>query len=636
MKKFTLTRVLAMILCISILLTSLPTIALAFKDFQVEVTKDNAPLREGYYESEDVIRRLEKGTILTVVGEQWNWRFNLWYKIKGGGYIYSGNVKEIHVHNYKFKKYESLHPHLASYECSCGSGYCSTETKKVKGCEECYPHVHDYKFKRYESLHPHLASYECSCGSGYCSTETQKVDDCEECYPHQHDYQHVGYESQHPHLAKYECDCGSGYCTDETIKDRTCEICYPVSEVKQPEHEHAYTYVGREATHPHRKKFVCNCGESYKEESNVNFEGCKVCELENYGGDELVQDLYRHTCEFEFTGEYQKSHPHYAITSCIICGAESINKYVCDVVNSCFECTFEQSTNIDKHLPKPFNIYNFETNEVVTLSEEQIAVVFSGSDVAHFGLDACGLAPGVGAVCDGVNVAYYLIEGKYVDAGLSAISLIPFAGLVTGAGKVIKKSGALIIEGSGKLFSKLTRKKIVATITNTDSLSAVGEAIYKGVSKNSTKYLKTVANISNNVDLPLEKVFFNDEVLLSGKYTGVITSPAGLKYITGSESGHRITHILERHCPTTVIANPKLTKKASNLFSVDEKKIFDIIDDAYVNYKPIPVPEKTTRKHVTYDYDLGYVIGTQGETKIRIAYESDIKTKKIVTAFPIN
>ena len=161
--------------------------AYAFNNFEVEVIKDKAPLREGYYESKDIIKRYPKGTVLTVVGEKKNLWGNLWYKISGGGYIYSENVKKVtkkHECKFKFTKYGTMHPHLAEYECSCGSGYCGLEGNKVKGCKECYPHECNFKFVRYGTMHPHLAEYECSCGVGYCGLEANKVEGCEECYPH--------------------------------------------------------------------------------------------------------------------------------------------------------------------------------------------------------------------------------------------------------------------------------------------------------------------------------------------------------------------------------------------------------------------------------------------------------------------
>jgi len=272
----------------------------AFSNFDVEVIKDNAPLRDGYYESEKVIKRYSKGTVITVVGEKRNLWGNLWYKIKGGGYIYSENVKKTtkkHEHSYKLVKYENAHPHYANYECSCGSGYCGTDTKKVNGCSQCYPHEHSYKLVKYESAHPHYANYECSCGSGYCGKETTKKNGCSQCYPHEHSYKLVNYESAHPHYANYECSCGSGYCGKETTKKNGCSQCYP--------HEHSYKLVNYESAHPHYANYECSCGSGYCGKETKKMSGCDKC--------------YEHECSYELV-DYEEAHPHYAIYECS-CGS---------------------------------------------------------------------------------------------------------------------------------------------------------------------------------------------------------------------------------------------------------------------------------------------------------------------------
>ncbi|WP_285593543.1 DUF6531 domain-containing protein [Actinomycetospora sp. NBRC 106378] len=53
---------------------------------------------------------------------------------------------------------------------------------------------------------------------------------------------------------------------------------------------------------------------------------------------------------------------------------------------------------------------------------------FSWSDLGHAALDVAGLVPVVGEVADGANAAWYTAEGDYLNAGLSAAAMIPFAG----------------------------------------------------------------------------------------------------------------------------------------------------------------------------------------------------------------
>ena len=61
----------------------------------------------------------------------------------------------------------------------------------------------------------------------------------------------------------------------------------------------------------------------------------------------------------------------------------------------------------------------------------------------HTILDVLGLIPVIGDPADAVSAAWYSAEGDWVDAGLSAASLIPFAGDALGAGKLIGRAGRL-------------------------------------------------------------------------------------------------------------------------------------------------------------------------------------------------
>jgi hypothetical protein len=60
-------------------------------------------------------------------------------------------------------------------------------------------------------------------------------------------------------------------------------------------------------------------------------------------------------------------------------------------------------------------------------------------DGVHNALDIAGLIPGVGEIADGTNGLIYLAEGDRVNAGISAASMIPFAGWGVTAGKAAKK-----------------------------------------------------------------------------------------------------------------------------------------------------------------------------------------------------
>jgi hypothetical protein len=66
------------------------------------------------------------------------------------------------------------------------------------------------------------------------------------------------------------------------------------------------------------------------------------------------------------------------------------------------------------------------------------------SEIGHGALDIIGLIPVVGEVADGINAAWYLAEGDYTNAALSAAAMIPFAGwAATGAKTALKGADAL-------------------------------------------------------------------------------------------------------------------------------------------------------------------------------------------------
>ncbi len=56
--------------------------------------KDDVPVRNRPYSPEKIIKKLPKGTKVTVVASGTNSAGNLWYKLKDGTWIFSGNLKK--------------------------------------------------------------------------------------------------------------------------------------------------------------------------------------------------------------------------------------------------------------------------------------------------------------------------------------------------------------------------------------------------------------------------------------------------------------------------------------------------------------------------------------------------------------
>jgi hypothetical protein len=81
------------------------------------------------------------------------------------------------------------------------------------------------------------------------------------------------------------------------------------------------------------------------------------------------------------------------------------------------------------------------------------------SDVGHTGLDVLGFVPGLGEAADVANAAWYVSEAKYLDAGLSLVSVIPVVGDVIGkGGKLAKRLGG---DAAQKLLQALERVDVV-------------------------------------------------------------------------------------------------------------------------------------------------------------------------------
>lgn len=61
------------------------------------------------------------------------------------------------------------------------------------------------------------------------------------------------------------------------------------------------------------------------------------------------------------------------------------------------------------------------------------------AEVGHTILDVVGMIPVVGEIADGINAVWYLAEGDYLNAALSAAALVPFAGAAATGAKLIGK-----------------------------------------------------------------------------------------------------------------------------------------------------------------------------------------------------
>jgi len=101
-------------------------------------------------------------------------------------------------------------------------------------------------------------------------------------------------------------------------------------------------------------------------------------------------------------------------------------------------------------------------------------------DGLQFTLDVIGLIPGAGELADGANALISLLRGNYVDAALSAGSMIPFAGWGSTAAKFTKKA----VKAADTLGTAARDADVVfdageAIVKNADELADAGESAYK-------------------------------------------------------------------------------------------------------------------------------------------------------------
>ncbi len=123
---------------------------------------------------------------------------------------------------------------------------------------------------------------------------------------------------------------------------------------------------------------------------------------------------------------------------------------------------------------------------------------------------------------------------------------------------------------------------------------------------------ETIAHVAQQ-----EERLFN----LIKQVDGTYRSPAGLIYGEDPKFGNRIYHVLEH---MKEIPN----KRYHTLFNTTEDKLFGLLDEAWLKKGP-----QLANDLGTYVIDMGKVIGTQGETAIRIVTKQS--TSQILTAYPV-
>ncbi|MEO8327491.1 MAG: hypothetical protein ABI618_16690, partial [Nitrospirota bacterium] len=102
----------------------------------------------------------------------------------------------------------------------------------------------------------------------------------------------------------------------------------------------------------------------------------------------------------------------------------------------------------------------------------------------HAALDIVGGIPGIGKVTDGLNSLIYLNKGRYLEAGISALSMIPVVGDFA---KIGLKIGKEILGKSGEKLVKEIAEEVVEKVVKATVIVEMVEETLEQVSKEATQ-----------------------------------------------------------------------------------------------------------------------------------------------------
>ncbi len=176
--------------------------------------------------------------------------------------------------------------------------------------------------------------------------------------------------------------------------------------------------------------------------------------------------------------------------------------------------------------------------------------------------------------------------------------------VVIGAGAAVAKVASKVprlLKLAGKLKGKVALRRAVGAGEAEVSASRGGPPTTKRASPPPRKEPKVeVAAVDPSPPLPW-------------------TSPAGLVYTANSREGSRIKHVLAHTRPDT-------SKPLHSVFNTQGGSALDLVDEAWLK-------RGTEIRPGVFEVDMNRVVGTVGETKIRLVVKPG--TQEITTAFPI-
>ena len=114
----------------------------------------------------------------------------------------------------------------------------------------------------------------------------------------------------------------------------------------------------------------------------------------------------------------------------------------------------KQSGNSNNYILDPGKEQIRKQKELEVKKAKEYTKYEAIADRVHTVLDYLGFLPGIGDIADLINAAWYFADGKYLDAALSAIAIVPIIG---SAAAVTLKTGFKTI---GKGYTKLLGKGV--------------------------------------------------------------------------------------------------------------------------------------------------------------------------------
>ena len=160
-------------------------------------------------------------------------------------------------------------------------------------------------------------------------------------------------------------------------------------------------------------------------------------------------------------------------------------------------------------------------------------------DVGHAALDVAGFIPVVGAVADVANAAWYLAEGDYANAALSAVSAIPGVGDAIGGVAKGGKAALKLAKGSNMLG------KASKFLPNAGKLVGIGGLANK-VSSSAGKLVGKVGGLANKIPPGVKSAFnkgmsgFNKVMNVADKVGTGVDVASTAQYLAQGDYGNAL------------------------------------------------------------------------------------------------